>query len=44
LKGNSEIAAIARVPRSDEEDEELDGENTMEDTDLGTNIEDSGVE
>jgi DNA gyrase subunit A len=44
LKGNAEIAAIARVPRSDEEDEEHDGENTIEDIDLGTNIEDGGVE
>ncbi|WP_343633792.1 DNA gyrase subunit A [Fluviicola sp.] len=26
LKGNAEIAAVARVPRSDEEDEEFDGE------------------
>jgi DNA gyrase subunit A len=44
LKGNAEIAAIARVPRSDEEDEDQDNENTIEDTDLGTNIEDGGVE
>ncbi len=26
LKGNAEIAAVARVPRSDEEDEEFDGD------------------
>ncbi len=44
LKGNSEIAAIARVPRSDEEDEEEDGENSIDNNDIGTNIEDGGVE
>jgi DNA gyrase subunit A len=44
LKGNAEIAAIARVPRSDEEDEDQDGENTSDENDLGTNIEDGGVE
>lgn len=34
LKGNAEIAAVARVPRSDEEDEgeEMDGEGTGEAT------------
>jgi DNA gyrase subunit A len=39
LKGNSEIAAIARVPRSeDEEDETTDVENTAEN---GTEIDNS---
>jgi DNA gyrase subunit A len=44
LKGNSEIAAIARVPRSDDEDEEEEGENSIDNNDIGTNIEDGGVE
>jgi DNA gyrase subunit A len=44
LKGNSEIAAIARVPRSDDEDEEEEGENNIDNNDIGTNIEDGGVE
>src|SRR5690606_27178283 len=38
LKGNSEIAAVARVPRSEDEDEEgFDEEN-------GTEVENNGVE
>jgi DNA gyrase subunit A len=40
LKGNSEIAAIARVPRSDDEE----GEETEEGTDNGTDIETPDVE
>ena len=40
LKGNSEIAAIARVPRSEDED----GEETEEGTDNGTDIETPDVE
>jgi DNA gyrase subunit A len=43
LKGNAEIAAIARVPRSDEEEGE-EGEDTIDNNDIGTNIEDGGVE
>lgn len=33
LKGNSEIAAVARVPRSEDEDEELEGEEGLNPTD-----------
>lgn len=40
LKSNSEIAAIARVPRSDDEE----GEETEEGTDNGTDIETPDVE
>jgi DNA gyrase subunit A len=41
LKGNSEIAAIARVPRSEDEDEELeiDGENPIDSNDSATDSE-----
>jgi len=42
LKGNKSIAAIARVPRSDEEDDFNDEEN--EELDNGTTIEDNGEE
>ncbi|MES2799629.1 MAG: DNA gyrase subunit A [Bacteroidota bacterium] len=46
LKGSSEIAAIARVPRSEEEDEEFDEEgNPIERTEEnGTEIENPDVE
>jgi DNA gyrase subunit A len=40
LKGNSEIAAIARVPRSDEEEDE----NGEDQTENGTDIENTDVE
>jgi DNA gyrase subunit A len=51
LKGNSEIAAIARVPRSEDEDEdmEIDGENpvdsaeTAPDTENGTEVDNDGA-
>jgi DNA gyrase subunit A len=41
LKGNSEIAAIARVPRSEDEDEEMeiDGENPVDSNDSATDSE-----
>jgi len=38
LKGNQSIAAIARVPKSDEEDENYDGEEGL---DNGTAIEEN---
>jgi DNA gyrase subunit A len=48
LKGNAEIAAIARVPRSDEEEAEFDEEgNPIEptgETENGTDIENPDVE
>lgn len=48
LKGGSEIAAVARVPRSEEEEEEFDGENTTNEegttNEDGTNIENDSVE
>ncbi len=51
LKGNSEIAAIARVPRSEDEEEEMeiDGENPIDsnesapDSDNGTEVDNDGV-
>jgi DNA gyrase subunit A len=51
LKGNSEIAAIARVPRSEDEDEDMgiDGENpvdsaeTAPDTENGTEVDNDGA-
>lgn len=42
LKGKSEIAAVARVPRSEDEDE--DSEESEEGTDIGTDIENDSVE
>jgi DNA gyrase subunit A len=51
LKGNSEIAAIARVPRSEDEEEEMeiDGENPIDsnesapDSDNGTEVDNDGA-
>jgi DNA gyrase subunit A len=51
LKGNSEIAAIARVPRSEDEEEEMeiDGENQIDsnestpETDNGTEVDNDGA-
>ncbi|MEN9401155.1 MAG: hypothetical protein RL632_2258 [Bacteroidota bacterium] len=51
LKGNSEIAAIARVPRSEDEDEdmEIDGENpgdlndSAPDSENGTEVDNDGA-
>jgi DNA gyrase subunit A len=50
LKGNSEIAAIARVPRSEDEEEmEIDGENPIDsnesapDSDNGTEVDNDGA-
>jgi DNA gyrase subunit A len=51
LKGNSEIAAIARVPRSEDEDEdmEIDGENPVDlndsapDSENGTEVDNDGA-
>ncbi len=51
LKGNSEIAAIARVPRSEEEEEEMeiDGENPIDsnesapDSENGTEVDNDGA-
>jgi DNA gyrase subunit A len=46
LKGKAEIAAVARVPRSEDEDEEFDGsiEGTEGENDNGTDIENGSVE
>lgn len=49
LKGGSEIAAVARVPRSEDEEEEvIEGENTTDEEGAsdedGTNIENDSVE
>ena len=44
LKGNSEIAAVARVPRSEDEDEELDGEEGLNPIDENDTIEGSTEE
>ena len=46
LKGKAEIAAVARVPRSEDEEEELDGsvEGTEGENDNGTDIENGSVE
>ena len=47
LKGNAEIAAVARVPRSEDEDEELMDENEMENNssdESGTEVDNSSVE
>jgi DNA gyrase subunit A len=41
LKGNSEIAAVARVPRSEDEDEELEGEEGLNPIDENDTIEGS---
>jgi DNA gyrase subunit A len=50
LKGNSEIAAIARVPRSEDEEEmDIDGENPIDsdqsnvDLENGTEVENDGA-
>ena len=51
LKGNSEIAAIARVPRSEDEDEEMeiDGENPVDpietdpESESGTEVDNDGA-
>ena len=48
LKGGSEIAAVARVPRSEDEEGELEDENTTNEEGTsdedGTNIENDSVE
>lgn len=48
LKGGSEIAAVARVPRSDEEEDEFEGEDITNEegtsNEDGTNIENDSVE
>ena len=48
LKGKSQIAAVARVPRSDEEDETMEGEGaegtTNPEAENGTDIDNSSVE
>ncbi|MDG1332383.1 MAG: DNA gyrase subunit A [Crocinitomicaceae bacterium] len=46
LKGKAEIAAVARVPRSEDEDEEMDGsvEGTEGENENGTDIENGSVE
>lgn len=44
LKGNSEIAAVARVPRSEDEDEEFEGEEGLNPTDENTSTETYGEE
>jgi DNA gyrase subunit A len=48
LKANAEIAAIARVPRSEDEDEEMeiDGENPIEtspESENGTEVDNDGA-
>ena len=42
LKGKAEIAAVARVPRSEDEDEEVNEEGLNPEN--GTDIENEGVE
>ncbi|MFN5982288.1 MAG: DNA gyrase subunit A [Fluviicola sp.] len=44
LKGNSEIAAVARVPRSEDEDEELEGEEGLNPIDENDTVEGSTEE
>jgi DNA gyrase subunit A len=44
LKGNSEIAAVARVPRSEDEDEEFEGEEGLNPTDENDSTETLGEE
>jgi DNA gyrase subunit A len=44
LKGSSEIAAVARVPRSEDEDEELEGEEGLNPIDENDTIEGSNEE
>jgi DNA gyrase subunit A len=44
LKGNSEIAAIARVPRTEDEDEDEEGGEILGDDENGTDIENPDVE
>ena len=46
LKGTAEIAAVARVPRSEDEDEEIDEttEGLDGETENGTDIETDSVE
>lgn len=44
LKGKSEIAAVARVPRSEDEDEEIEGGPEEGTTENGTDIENESVE
>lgn len=44
LKGSSEIAAVARVPRSEDEDEELEGEEGLNPIDENDTIEGSTEE